>query len=437
METRFPRATEAECADAGGSCAICLQPLADARRLPCNHVFHLMCLRQWLQRVEANNTCPVCRQSVHGHQDRDHAAPAPPAAAAGAPAGAGAAGGGDGGAAAADGAAGGGAAVTPEAMAAATAAVEGLGLRRRVPPRPTPTAAAAPPTATAGAGTAATPAAAAPPAGTRRVAVARGVDFGHESLFHFSTEGWGQWLPNLSFQVVTNRDGGGGGGVDPAAAVAEEAAAAGGAGGLLAMLRGLGRPTLTPEQVANMVSFECMLRTCVCTREWWLTVSRPCLRVFLRAVAACSSAGGVPAPVATCHRRRPARHWVCRGHHRERASGSHRECDGRPAAVPCTGQRSSSRRSRRSTSSSASTSASGRGRACTSPRASESHAPHHPQPGTCSRPSGNTSCGIGTSSGVGDGYGVSERSSSSHGCRGWCGGRGWRFYRSSDVQPRS
>jgi hypothetical protein len=44
------------------TCIICLGDLVDGDRvgaLPCNHAFHVACLKPWLQRC---NACPICKQ---------------------------------------------------------------------------------------------------------------------------------------------------------------------------------------------------------------------------------------------------------------------------------------------------------------------------------------------------------------------------------------
>ena len=33
----------------------------NAKKLPCNHIFHISCLRSWFQRQQ---TCPTCRMDV-------------------------------------------------------------------------------------------------------------------------------------------------------------------------------------------------------------------------------------------------------------------------------------------------------------------------------------------------------------------------------------
>ncbi|GLI62587.1 hypothetical protein VaNZ11_005261 [Volvox africanus] len=47
-------------------CSICLDEIAHvAKQLPCGHVFHLSCLRAWLQQSGSENfTCPNCRQPI-------------------------------------------------------------------------------------------------------------------------------------------------------------------------------------------------------------------------------------------------------------------------------------------------------------------------------------------------------------------------------------
>jgi hypothetical protein len=59
-----------------------------AQVLPCGHLFHLVCLRGWL---EHSPTCPICRRAVHPDPAREAAAAAAGAAAAEAAAGAAAA----------------------------------------------------------------------------------------------------------------------------------------------------------------------------------------------------------------------------------------------------------------------------------------------------------------------------------------------------------
>lgn len=127
---RFPDATPEELAE-GVTCIVCRDEMDAAKKLPCGHMFHSVCLRSWL--VE-QAVCPICRASL---VQRDDGTAAPVAgAAAGAEAAAGAAeaagavanagaaadGGGDAGAAAA--------AVAPAAPADAGAAAAATPPRR-------------------------------------------------------------------------------------------------------------------------------------------------------------------------------------------------------------------------------------------------------------------------------------------------------------------
>lgn len=47
-----------------GDCSVCLQPMVlsddndNIRRSICDHVFHKICIENWLQ---YNTTCPICR----------------------------------------------------------------------------------------------------------------------------------------------------------------------------------------------------------------------------------------------------------------------------------------------------------------------------------------------------------------------------------------
>lgn len=57
FESRFPDATPEELTNAG-HCLVCREEIHQGKKLPCNHVFHLECLRSWLQHQQS---CPLCR----------------------------------------------------------------------------------------------------------------------------------------------------------------------------------------------------------------------------------------------------------------------------------------------------------------------------------------------------------------------------------------
>ena len=43
------------------TCIICLEEMALAKKLRCGHIFHLSCLRRW---IEQNVQCPTCRCQI-------------------------------------------------------------------------------------------------------------------------------------------------------------------------------------------------------------------------------------------------------------------------------------------------------------------------------------------------------------------------------------
>ncbi|CAK9135158.1 unnamed protein product [Ilex paraguariensis] len=61
----LPDATSEELQAYEDECAICREPMAKAKRLSCNHLFHLACLRSWLdQGLSENYSCPTCRKPL-------------------------------------------------------------------------------------------------------------------------------------------------------------------------------------------------------------------------------------------------------------------------------------------------------------------------------------------------------------------------------------
>lgn len=71
MSRNYPMASKEEVEKNQDNCAICWEPMKEARKLPCSHLFHNSCLCQWVQQ---DASCPTCRRALAG------AARAPPAA---------------------------------------------------------------------------------------------------------------------------------------------------------------------------------------------------------------------------------------------------------------------------------------------------------------------------------------------------------------------
>ncbi|KAE8672046.1 ERAD-associated E3 ubiquitin-protein ligase HRD1 [Hibiscus syriacus] len=61
MNDRFPDATPEELASNDATCIICREEMTTAKKLVCGHLFHVHCLRSWLER---QHTCPTCRALV-------------------------------------------------------------------------------------------------------------------------------------------------------------------------------------------------------------------------------------------------------------------------------------------------------------------------------------------------------------------------------------
>uniref|UniRef100_A0A453BIY0 RING-type domain-containing protein n=1 Tax=Aegilops tauschii subsp. strangulata TaxID=200361 RepID=A0A453BIY0_AEGTS len=72
LDGALPDAKYDEICTYDDECAICRGPMARAKKLPCNHLFHLPCLRSWLdQGLMEGYSCPTCRRplflSAQGH----------------------------------------------------------------------------------------------------------------------------------------------------------------------------------------------------------------------------------------------------------------------------------------------------------------------------------------------------------------------------------
>lgn len=64
MNNLYPDVTQEELAATDNVCIICREEMiggTGAKKLPCNHIFHVSCLRSWFQRQQ---TCPTCRLNV-------------------------------------------------------------------------------------------------------------------------------------------------------------------------------------------------------------------------------------------------------------------------------------------------------------------------------------------------------------------------------------
>ncbi|WVZ81433.1 hypothetical protein U9M48_028810 [Paspalum notatum var. saurae] len=61
MNERFLDATEEELNASDATCIICREEMTTAKKLLCGHLFHVHCLRSWLER---QHTCPTCRAPI-------------------------------------------------------------------------------------------------------------------------------------------------------------------------------------------------------------------------------------------------------------------------------------------------------------------------------------------------------------------------------------
>lgn len=65
-------ATNEELSTFDDECAICRGPMARAKKLSCNHLFHLACLRSWLdQGLTEVYSCPTCRRPLFASSSQD------------------------------------------------------------------------------------------------------------------------------------------------------------------------------------------------------------------------------------------------------------------------------------------------------------------------------------------------------------------------------
>ncbi|XP_053614568.1 E3 ubiquitin-protein ligase AMFR-like [Plodia interpunctella] len=63
MSRNYPMASKEEVEKNQDNCAICWEPMKEARKLPCSHLFHNSCLCQWVQQ---DASCPTCRRALAG-----------------------------------------------------------------------------------------------------------------------------------------------------------------------------------------------------------------------------------------------------------------------------------------------------------------------------------------------------------------------------------
>ncbi|XP_074281856.1 E3 ubiquitin protein ligase RIN2-like [Silene latifolia] len=74
LHEALPDASSEEILAYDDECAICREPMAKAKRLPCKHLFHLACLRSWLdQGLNEVYSCPTCRKPLFAGQSESEA----------------------------------------------------------------------------------------------------------------------------------------------------------------------------------------------------------------------------------------------------------------------------------------------------------------------------------------------------------------------------
>lgn len=71
LQHNFPNALPSQLQSADEECAICKEHMKAAKVLPCGHIYHLGCLRDWLQQSGTDNfTCPICRTPLFVKRQR-------------------------------------------------------------------------------------------------------------------------------------------------------------------------------------------------------------------------------------------------------------------------------------------------------------------------------------------------------------------------------
>ncbi|CAI5708405.1 unnamed protein product [Peronospora destructor] len=86
LNERFPNPTEEELQETDRTCIICREEMIPGacKKLPCSHIFHVDCLKMWVQRQQ---TCPTCRSNIPTESRQPiSTVPGGPAARAGGPA---------------------------------------------------------------------------------------------------------------------------------------------------------------------------------------------------------------------------------------------------------------------------------------------------------------------------------------------------------------
>ncbi|XP_048600132.1 E3 ubiquitin protein ligase RIN2-like isoform X1 [Brassica napus] len=76
LHAALPDATSEEFRAYDDECAICREPMGKAKKLHCNHLFHLGCLRSWLdQGLNEVYSCPTCRKPLFAGRTENEANP--------------------------------------------------------------------------------------------------------------------------------------------------------------------------------------------------------------------------------------------------------------------------------------------------------------------------------------------------------------------------
>ncbi|KAL7690640.1 putative Zinc finger, RING-type [Plasmopara halstedii] len=79
LNERFPNPTAEELQETDKTCIICREEMTPnaCKKLPCLHIFHVDCLKMWVQRQQ---TCPTCRSTIPTGTDSTSTASQEPAA---------------------------------------------------------------------------------------------------------------------------------------------------------------------------------------------------------------------------------------------------------------------------------------------------------------------------------------------------------------------